>query len=138
MPREPSRRRSRPLCYVHRGSSPAGSLVETCTRTVHGLPLLRPGPDADERIVGALGRAAEYYGIDIYAFAFASSHYHLLYGAQHGLQMSRFQCHLNSNIAREIGRLYDWREKFWSRRYRPMMISDEREAQRQRLKYVRD
>ena len=78
MPREPSRRRSRPLCYVHRGSSPAGSLVETCTRTVHGLPLLRPGPDADERIIGALGRAAEYYGIDVYAFAFASSHYHLL------------------------------------------------------------
>jgi len=111
-------------------------LVETCTRTVHGLPLLRPDPDADERIIGALGRAAEYYGVDIYAFAFASSHYHLLYGARHGLQMSRFQCHLNSNIAREIGRLHDWREKFWSRRYRPMMVSDEREAQRQRLKYV--
>ncbi|MCP4660715.1 MAG: hypothetical protein GY856_35385 [bacterium] len=45
---------------------------------------MRPDPDADERIIGALGRAAEYYGIDVYAFAFASSHYHLLYGARHG------------------------------------------------------
>jgi hypothetical protein len=110
--------------------------VETCTRTVHGRPLLRPGPDANERIVGVLGRAAEYYGIDLYGFGFTSNHYHMLYDTKHGLQMSRFQGHLNSNVARELGRLHDWREKFWARRYRPMMISDEREAQRQRLKYV--
>jgi len=51
------------------------SVVETCTRTVHGRALLRPDPDADELIVGALGRAAEYYGIELYCFAFLSSHY---------------------------------------------------------------
>ncbi len=54
-------------------------MVETCTRTVHGRALLRPEPDADELIVGALGRAAEYYGIELYCFAFLSSHYHLIY-----------------------------------------------------------
>ena len=70
------------------------------------------------------------------AFGFASTHYHILYGAENALQMSRFQCHLNSNIAREIGRLHGFREKFWGRRYRPMGISDERAAQRRSLKYV--
>ncbi len=136
MPGRRFRRRSRPLCYVHRGSTPADSVVETCTRTIHGRALLRPDPEADERIIGALGRAAEFYGIELYGFAFCCSHYHLLYGVSHGIQMSGFQCHINSNIAREIGRLHNWREKVWSRRYRPMMISDEREAQRERLKYV--
>ncbi len=98
VPRKPSRRRSRPLCYVHRGSSPADSVVETCTRTIHGRALLRPGPEANERIVGVLGRAAEYYGIEVYGFGFASSHYHLLIGTSHGLQMSRFQGHINSKV----------------------------------------
>jgi hypothetical protein len=111
-------------------------VVETCTRTIHGLPLLRPSPEANERIVGALGRAAEYYGVDVYAFGCTSNHYHALFGTRHGLQMSRFQCHLNSNIAREVGRLHDWPDKFWSRRYRAMMISNERMAQRACLKYV--
>ena len=124
--------RPQPLCYVPRG----GCLVETCTRTVHGRPLLRPGPEANERILGALGRAAEYYDVELFAFGIASSHYHLLYFAENGLQMARFQGHLNSNLARELGRLHDWREKFWSRRYRPMIVSDEPEAQRERLKYV--
>jgi len=60
VPQSPTRRRSRPLCHVPRG----GSLMETCTRTLHGLPLLRPGHDANERILGVLGRAAEYYGVN--------------------------------------------------------------------------
>jgi hypothetical protein len=97
---------------------------------------MRPGPDANERLGGCLGRAAEYYDVPIYGFGFLSTHYHILYGAEDGLQMSRFQCHLNSNIAREIGRLHGHREKFWNRRYRPVGISDERAAQRRSLKYV--
>jgi len=49
--------------------------METCTRTIHGLPLLRPGHDANERILGVLGRAAEYYDVDIYGLGFSSTHY---------------------------------------------------------------
>ena len=74
----PSPSRPRPLCYVPRG----GCLVETCTRTIHGRPLLRPGPEANERILGVLGRAAEYYHVRIFAFGVASNHYHLLYFAE--------------------------------------------------------
>lgn len=122
---------SRPLSYVRKG----GCVVETCTNTLNGLPLLRPGPETNERIFGALGRAAEYYRVEIHAFGILSTHYHLLYSVEHALQMSRFQNHLNSNVAREVGRLHDWRDKFWARRYRSMGISDERADQRERLKY---
>ena len=59
------RRRSRPLCYVYRGEDQDRAVVETCTRTIHGLPLLRPSPGANELIVGALGRAAEYYDVPL-------------------------------------------------------------------------
>ena len=44
--------------------------------------------------------------------------------------------YLNSNLAREAGRLTDWREKFWSRRYRHIVISEEEGIQVGRLKYV--
>jgi hypothetical protein len=44
--------------------------------------------------------------------------------------------HLNSNLAREAGRLADWREKFWGRRYEAIVISEEEAAQVERLKYV--
>lgn len=131
MSRTSNRLPTRPLCYVRKG----GSVVETCTNTTNSLPLLRPDPEANERIFGALGRAAEYYGIDIHAFGFLSTHYHLIYSVKNALQMSRFQSHLNSNIAREIGRLHGWRDKFWARRYRNMGIGDDRADQRARLKY---
>ncbi len=110
--------------------------MESCSRTLHALPLLRPGHDSDEIFLGCLGRAAEYYDVDVYGFGCASSHVHLLYGAEHALQMAGLHCHINSNVAREIGRLHGHREKLWGRRYRPMTVGDDRESQRERLKYV--
>jgi len=44
--------------------------------------------------------------------------------------------YFNPNLAREAGRLADWREKLWSRRYRAIVVSGEEGAQRERLKYV--
>ena len=40
------------------------------------------------------------------------------------------------NIAREAGRLHSWREKFWSRRYRAIVVSHEEGAQVERLAYI--
>ena len=81
------------------------------------------------------GRAAEYYRVDIHAFGFLSTHYHLLYSVENALQMSRFQGYLNSNMAREVGRLHGWKDKFWARPYRKMGIGDSPADQRARLKY---
>ncbi len=49
--------------------------------------------------------------------------------------MSSFMCFVNSNIAREVGRVVGWREHFWGRRYRPIEILDAF-AQDARLKYL--
>jgi len=45
--------------------------------------------------------------------------------------------YLNSNIAREAGRLHHWREKFWGRRYRSIPVLDD-EAIEARLRYLLD
>ena len=42
---------------------------------------------------------------------------------------------INGNIAREIGRLHSWREKFWSRRYVATVVLDEHAAE-ERMKYI--
>jgi hypothetical protein len=51
-------------------------------------------------------------------------------------ELADFMTYFNSNLAREAGRLVQWREKFWARRYRAIIISGEEGAQRERLKYV--
>jgi hypothetical protein len=43
---------------------------------------------------------------------------------------------LNSNLAREAGRLVRWREKFWGRRYQAILVSPEEAAQVSRLSYL--
>lgn len=51
-------------------------------------------------------------------------------------QLSGFMNLVNSKLAREVGRLYDWREKIWSRRYPSIVVSSEEAAQIDRLRYV--
>ena len=117
--------------------TPEGSgLVEVTCRTLQGRFLLRPGKELNEIVLGALGRAQELYPVGICAFAFGSNHYHLLLRVEDTRQMSSFLCHFNSNLAREAGRLYGWREKFWGRRFQAIPISEEEAAQLERLRYV--
>jgi REP element-mobilizing transposase RayT len=113
-----------------------GALVEVTCRTVQSRFLLRPSLALNEIIVGVLARAKELYPIRICAFAFLSNHFHLLLRVESALDLSRFMNHVNSNLAREAGRLADWREKFWGRRYEAIVISQEEAAQIERLKYV--
>ena len=62
-----------------------GAVVETCSRTIHGRALLCPGFEANERILGCLGRAADYYKVQLFNFSFSSTHCHLQYWADHSL-----------------------------------------------------
>ena len=98
--------------------------------------LLRPSPKLNLLIVGVLARGAARYDMGVCHFVFLSNHYHLLLRPTSALQLARFMNYLNSNVAREAGRLYRWREKFWGRRYRPVPVSFEPEAQVARLRYV--
>jgi hypothetical protein len=51
-------------------------------------------------------------------------------------RLAEFMRHLNSNIALELGRLHDWRQKFWSGPYSAVPVSEEPAAQIARLKYI--
>jgi len=42
---------------------------------------------------------------------------------------------VNANVAKEAGRLHLWRERLWSRRYRSIVVADERAAHA-RLRYI--
>jgi REP element-mobilizing transposase RayT len=107
----------------------------TC-RTVHGRYLLLPSPLRDEIVLGVLARALARYGARCISFAFMSSHYHLLLEVDSALQLSRTMNYFNSKLAKEIGRLTDWRDKVWSRRYQAIPVSQEDVAQIARFKYV--
>lgn len=138
MPPESLRRLDSDPCVMPRRLRfvPPGSLVEITCRTVQGRLLLRPTPILRDLTLGVLARAARLYPVEIHAFAFLSNHYHLLLTVPDAERLARFMNYLNSNLAREAGRLVRWREKFWGRRYQAILVSNEEEAQIERLRYV--
>jgi REP element-mobilizing transposase RayT len=113
-----------------------GALVEVTTRTLHGRYLMKPSPQLNEIVVGVLAKAQEYSPVRVCALVFMSSHYHLLLHVDDGEKLANFMCYFNSNLAREIARLYDWPEKIWGRRFEGILTTDEVEAQIARLRYV--
>jgi hypothetical protein len=115
---------------------PPGALVEATARTVQSRLLLRPSPLACDLIVGVIGRAARLTGMRIVACVFLSNHFHLLLLPDSAVQLARFMCYVMSNVAREVGRLHGWRERFWGRRYSAIVISDEEACQIARLRYL--
>jgi hypothetical protein len=98
--------------------------------------LLRPSRELKRRIFGVLGRAAARYEVGVCTFIYLSNHCHLLLRPASAAALAAFMTYLNSNIAREAGRLCRWREKFWGRRYRAVPVSFEPEAQIARLRYL--
>ena len=121
---------SRPLRHL-----PPGAVVEITTRAIQGRFLLWPSPQLTAVILGIIGRALARYNISLHAFFFASNHYHLIVTVPDVRSLAAFMCYLNSNIAREVGRMYGWKEKIWGRRYRHIEILDE-DAQIERLDYI--
>ena len=113
-----------------------GSLVEVTCRSVQGRFLLKPTEELRSLVIGVLARAQKLYPVEIHAFVFLSNHYHLLLSVEDALQLSRFMNYVNSNLAREAGRLYGWKEKFWGRRYQAIVVSEEEAAQVNRLRYL--
>ena len=124
-------------CMSRRIRGPvAGRLVEVTTRTMQSRFLLSPTSRANAIIKGVIGRAQERYGMALCSVVVLSTRYHLLVLPQSNRQLARFMRYLNSNIARKIGKLHGWNERFWSRRYQAIPVSDEEVAQISRLDYV--
>lgn len=123
---------SRRLRFIPLG----GALVEVTCRTFQGRYLLKPSPAVNDTILGVLGRAQRKYPVDIHAFVFLSNHYHMLISVPDAHRMAKFMGYFNSNLARELGRLRGWDEKFWSRRYQAIVVSEEDLAHEDRMKYL--
>ncbi len=115
---------------------PPGWSVEVSTSTVCGFYML-PVTAAFRRIfIGILGRAQEEHPVKIHAAVATSSHYHLILTPEDAEQLALFMGFVNSNLAREAGRVIGWRGSFWRERYHLIPISPEDEALIGRLKYV--
>lgn len=95
---------------------------------------MTPSRAVNDRIGGVLARSLTLFKVEIFAFVFTSNHFHLLVRAHDG-EMSRFMGYLQSNIAREVGRLVNWRGHFWERRFSAEPVLDD-EAVLGRLKYI--
>ena len=111
-------------------------MVEVTVRTVHGRFLLRPSRAVNDLVVGVIGRAQKKYGMKIHALAVLSNHLQGLLTPDSPQQLAAFMNYVCGNLAREIGRLHDWREKFWARTYRAIVVSDEPDTQSERLAYI--
>ena len=110
----------RPLRFV-----PENGLVEITTRTLQGRLLLRPSPELNDLILGVIGRAQDRYGMIIHAFVVTSNHAHYILSPTTAEQLARFMQFVNTNIAKEAGRLHQWPERLWSRRYRSIVVADD-------------
>jgi REP element-mobilizing transposase RayT len=115
---------------------PQGSLVEVTCRTLQSRLLLCPQGHLNAIVRGALARAARLFEVDVCAGVFLSNHYHLLVWVRDAKQLAGFMGHLNTKLAYEAGRIADWTEKFWSRRYEAIVVSEEEAAQVGRLHYL--
>jgi hypothetical protein len=111
-------------------------MVEVTNRTIHGRLLLRPSPAFNEIFLGVLGRTQADHQLDLHVFAVLSNHYHLLCSPRDPKQLADFMRAFNSKLAREVGRLHDWHDKVWGRRYQPIPVTAEPGAQIGRLIYV--
>jgi hypothetical protein len=122
---------ARPLRFI-----PVDSVVEVTCRTIQGRYLLKPSPGFNDLVVGILGRALELCPtVRLHAFVFASNHFHMLLSVPNAQALASFMNHFNSKVAREAGRMNDWSDKLWSRRYQAIVVADE-PAQVDRLRYI--
>ncbi|MEM9553451.1 MAG: transposase [Acidobacteriota bacterium] len=113
-----------------------GALVEITQRTMQGRYLFRPSRRLNALVVGCLARAQKHTECRVHAVAALSTHFHLLASFDTVEQMAKFMCHLKTNLSKEVGRLYDWENSLFDGRYRSIPVSDECEAQEERLRYI--
>jgi REP element-mobilizing transposase RayT len=112
------------------------TLISITNRTIQGRYLLLPGPVFNDIFLGILGRAQRQHEIQICAFWVMSSHFHLLLIADDGQSVAGFMRDLQSKLAREVNRLTGWRGTVFERRYDLAVVTEEEQAQVERLRYL--
>ena len=112
-------------------------VYEITCRTIQGRYLLRPSPEANDLILGIIGRAQVLYPeVAVFEFVFLSTHSTwLLSGRADPSELARFVGYVNGSISLELGKLHDWPGALWERPARPIPITDDL-ALRRRHKYL--
>ena len=110
---------SRPLRML----DPSAIFLAT-VRCLQGRLFLRPSRETYDVLGGVLARAVRLYGVEIFAFNFASNHLHLIVRAPRG-NLPQFMQYLLSNISKKVGPLVKWRGAFWERRYSAQPLLDD-------------
>ena len=111
------------------------SMFFVTARCIQSRFLLRPSVKTNALILGVMAKAVKRFDVKLFGLCFMSNHFHLLLSSKDAASLAQFMQFLNSNIAREIGRIHNWREKFWARRYRATLVLDEAAAL-ERMKYI--
>ena len=112
------------------------TLISITNRTIQGRYLLLPGPVFNDIFLGILGRAQRQHEIPICAVTVMSSHFHLLLIADDAEMPADFMRDVQSKLAREVNRLTGWRGPVFERRYDLTVVTQEEQAQVERLRYV--
>lgn len=111
-------------------------LVEVTDRCFQSRFLLRPSPRLNAIVIGALARASHRYGVGVVDYRVLSNHFHLLLVCHEPWRLAAFMRDFKSKLAKEIQRLHDWSGPVFPHRYHSVPISDEPEAQQERLRYL--
>lgn len=120
----------KPLRYIE-----PDSVQEITIRTMQSRFLLRPSRRVNELILGVMAKAQRHYAVPLHGYAVLSNHITLLVTAPDAPTLADFMGFIDSNIAREVGRRHQWREKFWGRNYRSIPVVDP-ESQVKRMAYL--
>ena len=112
------------------------AIVEIVNRTLQGRHLIKPSPFFNAIIIGALAKAQQKHGVEIYCGAFANNHFHLLLKAESVRAQAGFMRDFTRKLSIESGIAYDWQGTTFPERYRSTEVSAEPEAQIERLTYL--
>ncbi len=104
-------------------------------RCIQSRFLLRPSDEVNELVVGVLHRAGEQSEVRLHGVGVLSDHLHLLVTAKTATDLAAYMQFVGCNISKEIGRLHDWPQRFWERRYASALCLDD-EAVVGRLGYT--
>lgn len=124
---------ARPLRYQQHPWQP----VELTLRCQHSRYLLRPGEEANTRVLGVFARALDLFTgrACIYFAGGTSNHIHVLAAFDSPETKARFKAHVKANISKEIGLLHDWPHGIWQGRGHDIPILDD-DAFIDRLMYL--
>ena len=111
--------------------------VEMTWRCAQSRFLLRPGAEANRRVVGVIGQAMRLYGRDVqlYFAGGTCNHLHVVAAFRSAEAKAAWTCHVRANLSKELGALFGWPGCHWERRSSDIPIVDEG-ALYQRLVYL--